>query len=86
MTTINTNYTYSTQSNQTSDPLKEKTATTTFLDYMSKTTEERMIEQILNEMGLTKEDLEKMTPKERLKVEEKIREKIEEKVEAKVKY
>lgn len=43
-----------------------------FLDFMSKTPEERMREQILLSLGLTEEDLEAMEPDERLAVEQKI--------------
>ena len=53
------------------DEAKEK-----FLDYMSKTPEERYYEAILREMGLTKEELAALPPDERAKIEEKIKEEI----------
>ncbi|WP_119422050.1 hypothetical protein [Desertibaculum subflavum] len=48
-----------------------------FLDYMKKSPGERMIEDILRSMGLTKEDLANMSPEERAKVEALIKEKVE---------
>lgn len=48
-----------------------------FLDYMKKSPGERMIEDILRGMGLTKEDLADMSPEERAKVEALIREKVD---------
>lgn len=48
-----------------------------FLDYMKKSPGERMIEDILRSMGLTKEDLANMSPEARAKVEALIKEKVE---------
>ncbi len=56
--------------------MKSEEAKQKFLDYMSKTPEERYYEAILREMGLTKEELEALPPDERAKVEEKIKDEI----------
>lgn len=55
----------------------ERSAKDIFLDYMKKSPAERMMEDILRSMGLTKEDLAAMTPEERAKVEARIKEKID---------
>ena len=49
-----------------------------FLDYMKKTPEERLRDKILKAMGLTEEDLQNMSPDERLGIENKIRDIIKE--------
>ncbi len=86
MTTINAaNYINPSQQGTTGANEANNSAKEFFMNYMNKTDEERMIDQILNEMGLTKEDVKAMSPKDRRKVEEKIEEKIREKVEAKIK-
>ena len=68
--------------------ITEDTDTTTksgaveeFLEFMSKTPEERWREQILKSMGLTEEELAALPPEEREKIEEKITAIIEDKVE-----
>lgn len=48
-----------------------------FLDYMKKSPGERLIEDILRGMGLTKEDLANMSPEARAKVEALIKEKVD---------
>lgn len=53
-----------------------------FLDYMKMTPAERMEAAILEEMGLTKEDLEAMPPEQRKAIEDTIRERIKEKMKA----
>jgi hypothetical protein len=52
-----------------------------FMDYQSKSTEEKMRDQILASMGLTEDDLKNMSPEEREKVEAKIAQIIKEKME-----
>jgi hypothetical protein len=56
-------------------------AVNAFLEYMSKTPEERYYEALLAEEGLTKEQLEALPPDERAKIEAKIQEKIKQRVE-----
>jgi hypothetical protein len=56
----------------------DRTAEDKFLDYMKQTPEERIRDKILKALGITEEDLEAMTPDERLGLEEKIREIIKE--------
>ena len=56
-----------------------------FLDYMSKSPEERVREQILSSMNLTEEELADIPPEERKAIEDKIAEIIKEKVERTVK-
>ena len=55
----------------------ERSAKDIFLDYMKKSPAERMMEDILRSMGLTKEDLAKMSPEERSKIEALIKEKVD---------
>ena len=52
-----------------------------FLDFMSKSTEEKMRALLLKGMGVTEEELASLPPEERAKIEEKIREKIEDAME-----
>lgn len=65
------------------EPVKEtpKSATDKFLDYMNKTPEELMREQILKELGYSEEQLAGMSPKDRAKAEEQIRMRLQEKIE-----
>jgi hypothetical protein len=58
---------------------KPKTAEEQFLDYAQKSPAERMRDDILKSLGLTEDDLAKMSPEERAAVEEKIKKMIEEK-------
>ena len=51
-----------------------------FLDYAQKSPAERIRDAILKEMGLTEEDLEKMSPTELKKVEKEIAERVQEKL------
>lgn len=53
-----------------------------FLDYMKMTPAERMAASILEEMGISKEDLEAMPPEQRKAIEDTIRERIKEKMKA----
>lgn len=59
--------------------IKPPTPTEIFLEEAQKSPMERMREQILEELGLTEEDLAQMSPDERRATEDKIRELIEEK-------
>lgn len=56
----------------------ESGAVKDFLDYMKKTPEERLRDKILKALGLTEEDLQNMSPDERLGIENKIRDIIKE--------
>ncbi len=56
----------------------ESGAVKDFLDYMKKTPEERLRDKILKVLGLTEEDLQNMSPDERLGIENKIRDIIKE--------
>lgn len=49
-----------------------------FLEFASKTTEEKMRAMILQGMGVTEEEVAAMSPEDRAKIEEKIRERIQE--------
>lgn len=53
-----------------------------FREYMSKSPEQRMIEAILKELGITQEELNAMPPEERAAVENSIAAKIRERLEA----
>ncbi|MBT5107277.1 MAG: hypothetical protein HOM25_01225 [Rhodospirillaceae bacterium] len=55
-----------------------------FLDYMSKTPEERYYEALLAEMGLTKEQLQALPPEERAKIEAEIQEKMQKRTALKI--
>jgi hypothetical protein len=52
------------------------TAVSDFLDYAKKTPAQRMRDAILKSMGLTEDDLKRMSPDQRKAVEDAIREKI----------
>lgn len=56
----------------------ESGAVKDFLDYMKKTPEERLRDKILKALGVTEEDLQNMSPDERLGIENKIRDIIKE--------
>ncbi len=56
----------------------ERAAEDKFLDYMKQPPEERIRDKILKALGVTGEDLDSMTPGERLAIEEKIREIVKE--------
>ncbi|MFT3729441.1 MAG: hypothetical protein QM759_16575 [Terricaulis sp.] len=60
-------------------PASPQTAEEKFLDYAQKSPAQRMRDDILKSLGLTEDDLAKMTPEERGAVEEKIKKLIEEK-------
>ncbi|HEU0070388.1 MAG TPA: hypothetical protein VFS04_03750 [Alphaproteobacteria bacterium] len=62
--------------------LAAPTAKDKFLDYMKMTPAERMAAAILEEMGISKEDLEAMPPEQRKAIEDTIRERIKEKMKA----
>lgn len=53
-----------------------------FREYMSKTPEQRMVEAILKELGITKEEFNALPPEERAAVETSIAAKIRERLEA----
>lgn len=55
-------------------------ATDAFKEYMSKTPEERMQEAILEEMGLTKEEVEKMPPEQQQAVAKEMAERMQDKI------
>ncbi len=55
-----------------------------FLDYMSKTPEERYYEALLAEMGLTKDQLEALPPEERAKIEAEIQGKMQKRTALKI--
>lgn len=63
-----------------SDSASARNAVREFLDYMDKTPEERLFEAILRELGLTKEELDALSPEEYAKVMDKIEEKMKEKL------
>jgi hypothetical protein len=58
---------------------KEGSATSEFKDYMSKTPEQRMRDAILEEMGLTAEEVEQMPPEQQKAVGEEIAQRMEDK-------
>ncbi|MGY2342171.1 hypothetical protein ACW9HW_23365 [Pseudomonas sp. SDO5532_S415] len=58
---------------------KEGSATSEFKDYMSKTPEQRMRDAILEEMGLTAEEVEQMPPEKQKAVGEEIAQRMEDK-------
>ena len=66
---------------QASTSVAAPSARDEFLDYMKLTPAQRMEQAILEEMGLTKEDLESMPPEQRKAIEETIRERIKAKME-----
>lgn len=64
-----------------SEKPKSKSVLEQFKDFMNKSPEELMREQILKALGYTEEDLAAMDPKERAKVEAQIKELVEIKIE-----
>ncbi len=61
--------------------VKKKGVSEEFLEYMDKTPEELMREEILKELGYTEEELASLDPKECAKIEMEIKERIEIKIE-----
>ncbi|MDB5802093.1 MAG: hypothetical protein JWL63_3032 [Rhodocyclales bacterium] len=57
-----------------------ETAVKDLHEYLSKTPEQRMRDAILKEMGLTEDDIKKMSPSEQSAVEAAIKEKVKEKL------
>jgi hypothetical protein len=57
-----------------------KTATDEFKDYMSKTPEQRLRDSILQEMGLTEDDIKAMPPEKQLAIGKEIAERLQDKV------
>ncbi len=57
-----------------------KTATDEFRDYMSKTPEQRLRDSILQEMGLTEDDIKAMPPEKQLAIGKEIAERLQDKV------
>jgi hypothetical protein len=71
------------QANKTSTALaatqqNEQTAEQKFLDYAKKSPAEKIRDALLKSVGVTEEDLQKMTPEQRKDVEQKIADKIKE--------
>jgi hypothetical protein len=60
--------------------LAKQDATQAFLDYQKKSPMEKIFEQILREMGLSKEDLEGMEPAKREAVMKEIAQRIEDRI------
>jgi hypothetical protein len=56
-------------------------ATDQFKDYMSKTPEERLRDAILDEMGLTQEEIDQMPPEKQMAIGEEIAQRIQDKAE-----
>jgi hypothetical protein len=56
------------------------TATDQFKDYMSKTPEQRLRDSILDEMGITEEDLKAMPPEKQLAIGKEIAERLQDKM------
>lgn len=57
-----------------------KNATDEFKDYMSKTPEQRLRDSILQEMGLTEDDIKAMPPEKQLAIGKEIAERLQDKV------
>ncbi|MCR8935195.1 MULTISPECIES: hypothetical protein [unclassified Pseudomonas] len=57
-----------------------KTATDEFKDYMSKTPEQRLRDSILQEMGLSEDDIKAMPPEKQLAIGKEIAERLQDKV------
>ncbi|TDV44016.1 hypothetical protein EDF87_111121 [Pseudomonas helmanticensis] len=53
-----------------------KSATDEFKDYMSKTPEQRLRDKILDELGITEEDIKTMPPEKQLAIEKQIGERV----------
>ncbi|BCX70130.1 hypothetical protein [Pseudomonas izuensis] len=61
------------------DRIKDGSATSEFKDYMSKTPEQRMRDAVLQEMGLTQEEVDQMPPEKQKAVGEEIAQRMEDK-------
>jgi hypothetical protein len=61
------------------DRIKDGSATSEFKDYMSKTPEQRMRDAILEEMGLTQEEVDKMPPEKQKAIGEEIAQRMQDK-------
>ncbi|MGJ7514502.1 hypothetical protein ACSFE6_09220 [Pseudomonas baetica] len=61
------------------DRIKDGSATSEFKDYMSKTPEQRMRDAILEEMGLTQEEVDAMPPEKQKAIGEEIAQRMEDK-------
>ncbi|MET0847281.1 MAG: hypothetical protein ABWY46_13905 [Pseudomonas sp.] len=61
-------------------PAETQPGTDAFKEYMSKTPEERMQDAILEEMGLTKEEVEQMPPEKQQAIAEEMAERMEDKI------
>jgi len=58
----------------------DSTAMADFKDYMSKSPEQRMRDSILKEMGLTEDDVQKMSPEKQLAIGKEIAERMQDKI------
>jgi hypothetical protein len=72
--------THSTMPNDVKDRIGDGSATSEFKDYMSKTPEERMRDAILQEMGLTEDEVKAMPPERQQAIGEEIAERMQDKV------
>lgn len=63
------------------DDIKNASATDQFKDYMSKTPEQRMRDAILEEMGLTQEEIDQMPPEKQQAIGEEIAQRMQDKAE-----
>ncbi|WP_433736810.1 hypothetical protein [Pseudomonas putida] len=63
------------------DRIKDGSATSEFKDYMSKTPEQRMRDSILQEMGLTQEEVDAMPPEKQKAIGEEIAQRMQDKAE-----
>ncbi|WP_160106191.1 hypothetical protein [Pseudomonas izuensis] len=61
------------------DRIKDGSATSEFKEYMSKTPEQRMRDAVLQEMGLTQEEVDQMPPEKQKAVGEEIAQRMEDK-------
>lgn len=61
------------------DRIKDGSATSEFKEYMSKSPEQRMRDSILEEMGLTQEEVDKMPPEKQQAIGEEIAKRMEDK-------
>lgn len=69
------------QSDGAKDLIKDGSATSEFKDYMSKTPEQRMHDSILQEMGLTQEEVDAMPPEKQKAIGEEIAQRMQDKAE-----
>ncbi|MBZ9784336.1 hypothetical protein K9857_22635 [Pseudomonas sp. REP124] len=63
------------------DRIKDGSATSEFKEYMSKTPEQRIRDAILEEMGLTQEEVDKMPPEKQKAIGEEVAQRMQEKAE-----